>query len=244
MLAKIVLELKSNSRKITPDFGSIMQGVLMENISMEYAEQLHEPGYHPYSQFLECGQRIYWHIAVMGEEPYEKLLLPLAEESFQDFHIRKKNMFVEIIGKEVAIIEDEKLFETCVGDTVNRKIVVRFVSSTAFKNGQYYNVMPSMELLYRSIMKKYVIASNYTANMDEELLSDLIDNTIVTEYKLSSKSFALNGKKVPGFLGTIVLDIKGSEALLYYARFLWRIAEYSGIGIKCGIGMGGVIVDI
>lgn len=94
MLAELRIKLEAD----TTDFGyyqsSNMQGVLMERLESTYAEQLHESGLKPYSQYIIGTSQKEWIVNTLTQEAYERIMLPLLDETFTDFRIEKKNINV------------------------------------------------------------------------------------------------------------------------------------------------------
>ena len=73
---------------------------------------------------------------------------------------------------------------------------------------------------------------------DEETLKQLTECVSVPAYQLRSARFPLEGVKIPAFLGRMMLQVRGSGTMARYIRLLVRFGEYSGAGIKTGMGMG------
>ena len=75
---------------------------------------------------------------------------------------------------------------------------------------------------------------------DEETLNQLVEYSYISFHRLRSVSFPLQGKTIPGFVGQLTIRFKGPETLARYARMLFEFGEYSGVGIKTGMGMGAI----
>jgi CRISPR-associated endoribonuclease Cas6 len=76
--------------------------------------------------------------------------------------------------------------------------------------------------------------------IDEDTLEQLIQNSVVSRYRLKTGVFPVEGRTIPGFIGTISIRFYGTETMMRYIRMLFQFGEYSGIGIKTGIGMGAI----
>ncbi len=50
----------------------------------------------------------------------------------------------------------------------------------------------------------------------------------------------MEGIRLTGFMGTIRIQIKGSDTIARYIRLLLRFGKFSGVGIKTGMGMGAI----
>ena len=87
-------------------------------------------------------------------------------------------------------------------------------------------------------MKKYDQASTENSIFSEELLDHYSKYASIVRYRLQSATFFLEGVKVPGFKGDITIKINGPQQMINMAWMLAKFGEYSGVGIKTGIGMG------
>lgn len=60
----------------------------------------------------------------------------------------------------------------------------------------------------------------------------------VIAYNVRTSKFHLEGVKITGFVGEIAILINGSDIMKKFVNVLFRIGEYTGIGIKSSLGMG------
>ncbi|WP_307770301.1 CRISPR system precrRNA processing endoribonuclease RAMP protein Cas6, partial [uncultured Phascolarctobacterium sp.] len=72
------------------------------------------------------------------------------------------------------------------------------------------------------------------------LAQDLAQETYVADYKLSLRSFSVDGAHIPAFRGLYVLGMKNNVMCNRIIAMLGEYANYSGIGIKTALGMGAV----
>ena len=75
---------------------------------------------------------------------------------------------------------------------------------------------------------------------DEEIISELLEKTYIRDYNLRTKVFNLEGIKIKGFIGTMDLSVKGDNTLSQLLNFLILSSQYTGLGRKTSLGMGGV----
>ena len=52
-----------------------------------------------------------------------------------------------------------------------------------------------------------------------------------------------SGVRIPAFIGKITMRVDGTETMRRFVRLLLEYSEYSGIGIKCSLGMGAVRLE-
>ena len=240
MLAELKLELETDH----PDFGyfqsSNLQGVLMERIDKSYASRLHEQGLKPYSQYVLGVSRKEWRIKTLTAQAYEQIIHPLLDDQFQEFDIEKKRMHITICSKTVQVTPYQQLMDEFYCDSSSRYVNLEFVTPTSFKSSGRYVILPELRYIYQSMMQKYSAAIADSQLPDEDMLKQLTACSSISQYRLRSTVFPLEGVKIPSFQGEIGIKMNGTKAMANYIRLLARFAEFSGIGIKTAIGMGAV----
>ncbi|MCM1326311.1 MAG: CRISPR-associated endoribonuclease Cas6 [Bacteroidales bacterium] len=240
MLAVLRMELNSGETGLGYYQSSNLQGVLMEQLDSGYAEQLHISRLKPYSQYIIGGSRKEWVINTFTQEAYQKIICPLLNEKFSEFIIEKKEMHIKICSKELETLSKQELLNEFYSDTYDRYIRLKFLTPTSFKSGGVYINMPDVRYIYQSLMNKYSAASDDMDMYDEETLEQLTTNSRIVRYNLRSAVFPLEGVKIPSFMGEMDIKILGTPTMAKYVRLLVRFGEYSGVGIKTAIGMGGL----
>lgn len=217
-----------------------LYAALLEQLSPEQAQQIHEAPVAPLGQHLrfEAGRWI-WEIGLLGEQG-EQFLRPVLEQtdvySLKDGAIKLR---AKILQQE-TIDSLENLLEISPAKGCQHELYFR--TPTAFKSQGEYLSLPSAKLLLQSLVKKW------NGNFPECQIEDTDGEGLVVMshrlhfqvFSLKSQRFWLKGKAVTGFTGKIVLEDRNQgfhselvNALLYFSQF-------SGIGIKTALGMGGV----
>ena len=222
---------------------SLFQGVIFENVSSEFADKMHQQNYHPYSQYLKKeNEEWYWVITTLNDEAGEQIVNRFLND-IREFELRKIKLNIEI--KEKRLIEEnpKDLLEEFYSIPGEKYYNLRFLTSTAFKQNKSYNILPEPRLIYQSLMNKYSAVSEQVDMMDKQVLEELAIQSRVSRYKVSSVDFPMEGIKIPGFIGNVTLNVRGTDTLKRYARLLLRFGEYSGIGIKSSMGMGAVEIN-
>lgn len=240
MLAQLRMKLEADGNELGYYQSSNLQGVLMERLESDYAEQLHISGLKPYSQYLTGGRKKEWVISTLTREAYQKIIIPLLDDKFTDFYIEKKGLRVKVCSKEIKTVQKKDLLEEFYSDVCDRYLNMEFLTPVSFKSGGMYVNMPELRFIYQSLMNKYSAASDDMDMYDEETLEQLVKCSRVTRYKLRSALFPLEGVKIPSFVGEMCIRVTGTPTMAKYARLLTRFGEYSGVGIKTAIGMGGL----
>lgn len=242
MLAELKMKLEPDK----PDFGyyqsSNLQGVLMEQLDSSYAELLHRQGLKPYSQYLlqDRQQVREWVVKTFTQEAYQQVMLPLMDGGFKEFTIEKKQIHVRICGKELHTLPKRELMQEFYDGTDERRFHMEFLSPTAFKSNAKYVMIPEIRYILQSLMNKYSAASDDMEMYDNETLEQLVDKIGITRYQLRSTMFPLEAVRIPAFRGEMTIHVGGTDTMARYTRLLLRFGEYSGVGIKTAMGMGGL----
>lgn len=83
-----------------------------------------------------------------------------------------------------------------------------------------------------------VITPKHKGMYDEDTLEELVTQSEIVRYRLQTIPFPLEKTNITGFIGNICIHIKGPETMARYVRMLAKFGEFSGVGIKTGMGMG------
>lgn len=237
MYAELRMELDSN--EINFQQSSNLQGVLMEHIPTEYALKLHGNQLNPYSQcILKEGGKSVWYIKTLNTEAYEMLVLPMTK--LDTITLRKKNKTVKLLSKTIKIKENKELLKEFYENKCSRYLELSFKTPTSFKRDGKYVIYPDLSLVYGSLMRKFSAASEEFNMYDEDTLEELVAQSEIVRYRLQTIPFPLEKINITGFVGNICIHIKGPETMSRYVRMLAKFGEFSGIGIKTGMGMGAV----
>lgn len=235
MYAELRMELDSN--KINFQQSSNLQGILMENIPSEYASKLHGNQLNPYSQcILKEEEKSVWYIKTLNTEAYEMLLLPITK--LDTVTLRKKNKVINLLNKTVKIKENTELISDFYENKCTKYLELSFKTPTSFKRDGKYVIYPDLSLIYGSLMRKFSAASEAFNMYDEDTLDELVTQSEIVRYRLQTIPFPLEKTNIMGFVGNICIHIKGSETMARYVRMLAKFGEFSGVGIKTGMGMG------
>ena len=219
--------------------GDALQGVIMERIDEDAANELHSQSLNPYSQFLDIRKDgIYWIIQTLTEQAGQQIIEPLASTEFSSFHLNRMDIDISISNKEQSEILLKDLVNRFYFDMSERIFRIRFLTPTAFKSGGEYIFHPDLRLLFGSLMRKYSFTYENTGEEDTEALDSLVENTKIINYNLRSVYSEIGRVRIPAFIGTISIKSTGPQSLVNYMHFLLRFGEYSGAGIKCAMGMG------
>lgn len=237
MLACLRMKLKCDE-EISYQMSSLFQGALMELLPTEYAAYLHVSRLHPYTQHLElCEGCWYWIVNCLDQEAYDRIILQTLMP-LKGVAVRKGSVTIEIEEKTLVEQSHKKLAESFYENIAERYIQLHFVTPTAFKSKGRYLFYPDIRCIYQSLMCKYDAVTKEESLMDEEALEELTGQAEIIRYDLKSVPFHLEGVRIPAFIGKITLKLGGTQTMVNFANMLFRFGEFSGVGIKTGMGMG------
>ncbi len=233
MLYKLELKLQAD-KELNVNMGSIFQGVLMENMDRGYAETLHENRIHPYAQHLEKRDgEWWWLIYCLTEDAYENIVLDRLD-SLESFFLRNKQIAVNVIDAKLSgtdLREVQELAER----TKYRKVELEMLTPAAFKVRGENIIIPDVGLLIKSICNRAESLWGESYEMSSE---NLIDCIRLTDYRLKSTSFGVEGTRIRAFTGTMTLSARGTDSQKAEILKCLILGESTGIGIKTSIGMG------
>lgn len=240
MLARLEVRLKSEQQF---DYGisSLMQGVLMEFVKPEYAEDLHKQGLNPYSQHLEFTDGSFrWIITTFTEEAKEQIIDPILQTNVSELFLKHKNASLGITGKTLELRDYKQLLEETFFGQCKPYLNMAFITPTAFKVDGRYQFYPTVSHIFKSLIRRHDSIAGNTEVYSEQLIKEIEERLEVTRYNLRSTRFELEGVKVPAFTGSLGIRIHGGNQLANLIHMLAEFGEYTGVGIKTSIGMGAI----
>ena len=225
------------NEKISFNKGSRLQGFLMENIDSEYADYLHTMQYHPYTQFLEInGDNTIWHINLLDDES-EKHICPILD-GLKSITLDCDEV-IEIVDTKQYDLSQNELLSELTNTRPNRYAKIKILTPAAFKSyGEYY-FWPDVKLIFNSIINRFNKFSVDFTLEDTNIINDIEENFAICDYNIRTKNFYLEGVKIKGFVGDIIFRFNGPQQLVNIGNMLLKYGEFTGIGIKTSIGMGG-----
>ena len=236
MLAKLCIELDTESWNYQKS--SRLQGFMMEHLRSEYVEALHKQEMHPYSQaLLRENGRVIWQICTMSEEACDEIIKPL-EASVEAATLHNEKESVPVKGKAREETDFSELLGEFYQGASQKNITVDFLTPTAFKQKGRYIIMPDVRLICQSLMLRQASLASSFDMMDGDALQEIAENCLVTRHRIHSTVFPAEKTNIPGFVGSVTFRCFGSETMARYLRLLLRFGEFSGVGIKTGMGMG------
>lgn len=244
MLQKITLQCKYNTeQKATYNWGSIFHGVLMETLPEEISDLLHETRLKPYSQYIlpQPEQSLTWTIGLWDDEIAPHIAKSLM--TMTSVELKHKGITIEVTGNQRTSISKNEYFQKhFTVDKPCRRYEIEFLTPCTNKQQGEYTIFPSPELIINSLSNRYNAYNNHISLDDPQAMEQIAQNIRIVRYTLRSAVYYLENTKITGYAGKITVIIRGPEQLARLAGALISFAEYSGLGIKTALGMGGVRV--
>ena len=210
---------------------------LLEHLENETAGWLHECGM--ISQFLEFSrenQRYHWTLNLLNDDT-AAVMDPVIEKLTS---VTIENQEFPILERTVEVVSLEDLLDRG-REMTDRRSVMRFCTPTAFKQNGRYMIFPQERLILQSLLMQWNQVFPMCPLDDEDAFHALLSGIRIVDYQLRTSRFFLKGVRIPGYMGSCVLEAKLALPLQELWNTLLAFANYAGVGIKTGLGMGGIV---
>lgn len=124
------------------------------------------------------------------------------------------------------------------------RVIIRFHTTSSFKQDGSYVIFPQERLLLRSLLAKWNAWFPEYSLDDEDAAAALERGVRITDYQLRSGRYTLKSARIPGFSGRLTLSSSLSAPMQEVWNLLLVFSTLCGIGIKTTLGMGGVTLEI
>lgn len=242
MLQKIIVQCKyAGDQRANYNWGSIFHGFLIKALPAEISEVLHQSQLRPFSQYVlpQPGQQLTWTIGLWDSNIANHIVqavMPLTQIEFQ-----QKAMKIEVTGTQrICQSEQEYFGKFFISDNPCRRYEMEFLTPCTHKQDGAYTLFPSPELMINSLNNRYNTYMQDVSLDAPEAMEQVARHIRIVRYSLHSAVYYLENTKITGYMGRITLVVSGPEQLARVAGALLSFAEYSGLGIKTALGMGGV----
>ncbi len=232
--------------KASYHWGSLFHGVLMKALPTKTAESLHNVDEaRPFSQYVYTlpANRLEWHIGSWDVGVAEEIIK--AVNSLEQIYLEQKNLTLKVEGVEFNKESEETyLNRFFTVEEPSRRYELQFVTPSTHKSAGEYVIFPTPFLILQNILLRIQpFLTKYSLD-DSEAWEQVVNNLRIVRYNLRSASYSVGGAWIKGYLGSVQLSIRGPEQLVRLAGMLLGFAEYTGIGIKTSLGMGGTRIRV
>lgn len=243
MMQKITLKVTtSDQQPLSSNWGYSLYGVLAQCTNSAYIETLHQQNSTPIHQFLEVlpnRTEALWHIHLLNDDAIH--FFGEAIEGRASFTVQQYHTNLQILTKnvEMALSETDFCHKHLVEFPCERRQTLQFLTPIGFKSHDAYQIFPTEELIIKSLWNHWQQHSTELSLEGDDVQRQLIENVQIVDYRLRSTHFPLKGVKIPSFTGKLILKIHGPAPLVRLVNLLTYFGEYSGVGMKTALGMGG-----
>ena len=221
----------------------LLYASLLEQVPPAYGAALHHDGTTPMTQYLtpQPDGTLLWTVTLLGKTAREEVS-PILETQTR-YPLRKYQRSLEVVQQSCQSIETlDQLLAMAQTDQNHR---LCFVTPAAFRQQNYYRLLPEPRLILQSQLKKW--NGCFPECPIEDMgggLEAMAAGLVLEDLHLNRSFYRLKGTSIPGFVGSIVLSnhLDGFHQLL--ANALLEFSGFAGVGIKTALGMGGTIHEL
>ena len=239
MITQHCFSVKYEDRRVLPISTSYpLYSWLLSQIPGTFADLLHQQGEKPVSQYLrqERGQSI-WTVSCLNSKAVS-VLRPVLER-VSEIPLRNGVIKAELSDvREICTIEE--LTSQAREKIHGAYCRMVFLTPTSFKHDGQYVILPQTRLFLHSLAEKWSSSFPDYPQNDAETMDRMEKSLRVMDYRLRSCRFPLKGVQIPGFEGQISLRADLPVPLMDVWKSLAYYAEFSGVGMKTTLGMGGI----
>lgn len=243
MITQYVITLKTiQGHPLYSDSAYRLYAYLLEKLPQEDALWLHEEGSRTISQYLRFDKEnsLYiWTVNILAD-PVVEILSPLLDSMVE---VSIENQSFSVLDKTIRKITAELLLHKARKMTGNKR-TLSFLTTTAFKQNGRYVIFPQERLILQSLILRWNEVFPMYMLDDEDAFNAILSGIHIVDYQLRTSRFHLKGVRIPGFIGSCVIEARLALPLMELWNTLMLFADYSGIGIKSGLGMGGLQIQI
>ncbi|WP_165329351.1 CRISPR-associated endoribonuclease Cas6 [Streptococcus tangpeifui] len=218
------------------------QGFLLSHLPQEDAAFLHQQETNPYSSLvLSRNEHQIWYINLLTDEMCEALKNFLT--SLDNIQLDSYEHLIMVEKVEIKSLLSEQLIHLFNEDCDQPTFSIRFITPTSFKSKGEYSIFPTVRFIFQSLMQKYSRLYPDLNTFDESLLDYLAEHAKITSYQLQTHYYSVHKSKIPAFQGRITIKLYGASTLKAFVKMLLTFGEFSGVGVKTSMGMGGVRIE-
>ncbi len=228
--------------KLNQSFGSVMHGLLIEQMDPEWAEAMHQEAVRPYSQYLTVEDgRVLWRIGTLTEEAFDHIIVPAMK--CRELYSRQKGFSIGISSFSVKenISYEELARKYWTEPRRIHHVDIAFLTSTSFKTNGGYAVFPDPLLLFRNLIRKWNRYSDASSLEEKDLANQMAEAMQITDYHLHMHPYSLEGTRINAFRGTLRLGFFKTDMASRLTAMLAAYARFAGYGVKTALGMGGTV---
>lgn len=228
--------------KVNWNWGSVFHGLIMDVVTNNVATKLHENKLTPFSQYCyfdKKDNKSYLVISYLNDFSYNEI----------NENIENRSCFLKHKEKEIVLTPRKKI-ETNYNELITKHFSkekadnyynLKTVVPVCFKEKGSYAPMPNNQKIFSSIIRKWDSFSEDSKFYDEEVFRVLCERVSINNFNIQTKKFYLEKISINGFVGEISYKLHYADEIKRICNVLEEYSQYCGVGIKTGVGMGGII---
>lgn len=243
MMQQIQLKVAAaDGQKLHSNWGYALYGMLAQRTEPAYMTALHQRNETPVSQYLEVlpgATEAIWHINLLGEEAVQQFGAVLQQyQTYPAQHHQTELLILEQQWSEP--VSEQQFCQTYLTESAaSRQHKLKLITPVGFKSQEQYQIFPTVELILKSMWRSWQNYSRQLRLEGDDVRDQLIQYTQIRDYQLKSTRYPVKGNRIPAFQGNLTLWVHGPEPLARLVHMLVAFGEYSGLGMKTALGMGG-----
>ena len=218
------------------ELGVKIHGAIMKLIPAEYASELHQNKYQPFSLMcLENAETDEVRIRVSVLDENAAVICERLTSQREIFLYGAKK---PLLMKEYSCSVPKSAYSLLLAP-VPKGYRIDFLTPATYKHGGKGVCTPELYRYFRSAAEKLMLFERL--ELDTEKLMSYISRFVINNYSLSGQKYNVSGNihcGMPGFAEVIFTDREKVIAREVNALLLY--SEYCGIGAKTAVGMGGI----
>lgn len=225
-------------RRLTASHAYRLYGWMMEQVPEEYGAMLHSDGFTPISQYLvndrEHHQGI-WKVSLLNDEVIRILsdkLQTTKTLNIDQMEVKASLQNIQVISEASDLLRQNT--------EENRHVNIEFLSPTSFKIQGHYAIFPDIDHIVSSLAQQCNEVFPEISVTDEDALTLLKQGLYISDYRLQGSRFYMKNNCIYGFSGRITVTSHLAAPMQEIWRMLLQLANFTGVGIKTTLGMGGI----
>lgn len=241
-MQQFVLTCEKSDQRLSRKIGVFFNAWLMERLPAQLVDVFHQGNENPFSLYVDTNrERVNFVVNVIDDDLAgafrEALFLPtLTSLEFKQL----RGIEFKVIAKNERQLSQATLSQIFYQDEAEGWFNLQVITPAAFKSQGSYQYLPDLRLLFQSLMRQYNHWFEGQDHIDVELLEEICKRTRITGYRLHTERYEVHNAFLTGFCGNVVLQCRGTQTLKNYVQMLLNFAEFSGVGAKTSLGMGGI----
>lgn len=241
-LQQFILTCEKEDQRLNRKIGIFFNAWLMERLPAQLVDMFHQGNENPFSLYVEVRrERVRFVVNVIDDSLANAFRDILFTPTMTSLKFKQlKDIVFKVVERSERHLSQATLSRIFYQDEENGRFNIQVITPTAFKSQGRYQYLPDLRLFFQSLMRQYNHWFEGQDHIDVELLDEICKRTQITGYRLHTERYEIHNAFLMGFCGNLVVQCRGTQTLKNYVQMLLIFAEFSGVGAKTSLGMGGI----